>query len=239
QSDTTPPILTEVSASKIEETSVTITWATNEPATSQVEYGLSETYGKTSPLDNQMTTSHSVILTGLEPNTLYHFKVKSTDASGNEATSLDNTLRTQASLPVGPKIGNRAPDFTLKTINGEEISLKSLRGKKVVLNFWATWCSPCVGEMPYFQDITRTWKEDELVVLAVNLEENISTVRNFLAGERFTFTILLDIEGAVGSRYDVSSIPRTFFIDREGIIRETKQGSFPNLAAIEELIRSL
>ncbi|MBM3183109.1 MAG: TlpA family protein disulfide reductase, partial [Chloroflexi bacterium] len=107
------------------------------------------------------------------------------------------------------------------------------------LNFWATWCGPCVGEMPYFQDITRTWNADEVVILAINLEENASTVKNFLAGERFTFTILLDTEGAVGKRYEVSSIPRTFFIDRDGIIRETKQGSFPNRAAIEEIIRSL
>jgi peroxiredoxin len=239
QADTAPPTVTEVSVFRIEETSASITWVTNEPATSQVEYGISETYGKTSQLDEQLTTSHSVALTSLEPDALYHFKVKSTDAGGNEASSQDNTLKTQASLPIGPNVGNRAPDFTLQTIDGKEISLKSLRGKKVVLNFWATWCGPCVGEMPYFQDITRTWKADEVVILAINLEENTSTVRNFLAGERFTFTILLDTEGTAGKRYEVSSIPRTFFIDRDGVVRETKQGSFQNLAAIEELIRSL
>lgn len=238
QADTTSPTVTEVSASR-EETSATITWITDEPATSQVEYGLSGTYGKTSQLDKQLTTSHSVALTVLEPDTLYHFKVKSTDAGGNEASSQDNTLKTQALLPIGPNVGNRAPDFTLQTVDGKEVSLKSLRGKKVVINFWATWCGPCVGELPYFQDITRTWKENELVILAINLEENVSTVRNFLAGERFTFPVLLDTEGAVGKRYNVSSIPRTFFIDRDGIIRETKQSSFPNLAAIEELIKSL
>jgi len=239
QADTTPPTVTEVSVSKTEETGATITWVTNEPATSQVEYGPSETYGKTSQLDKQLNTNHSITLTGLEPNTLYHFKVKSTDANGNEASSQANTLKTQASLPIGPNIGNRAPDFTLKTADGKEMSLKSLRGKKVVLNFWATWCGPCVGEMPYFQDITRTWNADEVVILAINLEENASTVKNFLAGERFTFTTLLDTEGTVGKRYEVSSIPRTFFIDRDGIIRETKQGIFPNMAAIEEIIRSL
>jgi peroxiredoxin len=238
QADTTPPNITEVNVAKIEETSATITWATDEPATSLVEYGLSETYGKTSQLDKQLTTSHSVTLAGLEPDTLYHFKVKSTDVGGNEILSQSNTLKTQAPLPIGPNVGNRAPDFTLQAVDGKEINLKSLLGKKVVINFWATWCGPCVSEMPLFQGITKSWAGNDLIVLAINLEESSGVVKNFLEGEQFTFTVLLDSQGAVGEKYDVGSIPRTFFIDRNGIVRETKQGRFQSQVEIDSIIKS-
>ncbi len=94
--DNTPPSITNISASDITETSATITWATDEPATSQVEYGETADYGLSTTLDEELVTSHSVSLSGLEPNTIYHFRVKSKDEAGNEAASEDKTFTTSA-----------------------------------------------------------------------------------------------------------------------------------------------
>jgi hypothetical protein len=95
-SDTTPPVISGVSVSNITTSGATITWATDEPATSQVEYGTTSAYGLFSTLDTSLTTSHSVTLSGLQPNTAYHFRVNSKDGLGNEAVSGDNTLVTLA-----------------------------------------------------------------------------------------------------------------------------------------------
>ncbi|HQU07871.1 MAG: hypothetical protein B7X04_02260 [Parcubacteria group bacterium 21-54-25] len=92
--DTTPPIISSIQSTNIGTSTVTITWLTNENATSQVEYGTTSGYGTSTAVDSTLTSSHSVTLTGLTPNTTYHFRVKSADASNNLATSVDNTFTT-------------------------------------------------------------------------------------------------------------------------------------------------
>ena len=100
--DTIPPTISGVNSSDITEISVIITWTIDEPATSQVQYGTSDAYGSTTPLDDSLTTSHSVSLRGLVPNTSYHFRVMSKDEAGNEAVSGDYTFATsQAATEVG------------------------------------------------------------------------------------------------------------------------------------------
>jgi hypothetical protein len=92
--DKTPPVISEISSSDITQTSAVITWTTDEPATSQVEYGLTASYGATTPLDSTLVTSHSVSMSGLAAGTTYHYRVKSEDASDNEALSEDNAFTT-------------------------------------------------------------------------------------------------------------------------------------------------
>jgi hypothetical protein len=92
--DTTPPVISNVAASAITDTSATIVWATNEPASSQVEYGTSTGYGSTTPLDQTLDVSHAVALSGLTPSTTYHFRVRSSDGAGNSAQSGDYTFTT-------------------------------------------------------------------------------------------------------------------------------------------------
>lgn len=94
--DNTAPLITNASASEITETTATITWTTDEPATSQVEYGATTNYSLTTPLDDSLVTSHSISLSGLESNTTYHFRIKSEDASGNEGISGDYSFTTVA-----------------------------------------------------------------------------------------------------------------------------------------------
>src|SRR5205807_7700565 len=97
--DTIPPCIASVSAFNISSAAATITWATTEASDSQVEYGLTTAYGSSTPLNSSLLTAHAVTLTGLQATTLYHYRVKSRDAAGNLATSVDFTLTTLIAVP--------------------------------------------------------------------------------------------------------------------------------------------
>lgn len=135
---------------------------------------------------------------------------------------------------IGPEVSLQAPDFTLKDLEGKTISLSQFRGKTVLLNFWASWCGPCRAEMPHLQKFFEE-SGDDLTPIGVNLMEDRSQVERFAQKQGLTFPIALDLEGKVGSSYKVRSIPTTFFIDPEGIIRGKKVGMFGS----EEEIRSM
>ena len=92
----------------------------------------------------------------------------------------------------GTQVGNLAPDFQLQNLNGQAVSLANLRNKPVLVNFWATWCSPCRSEMPYIQEIYEEWSDKGLVVLAINLGESSSKVEEFMQSYNLSFTVLLD-----------------------------------------------
>jgi peroxiredoxin len=146
-----------------------------------------------------------------------------------------------AGLEQVPAPGRPAPDFELQSLDGQTISLRDLRGRPVLLNFWATWCGPCRIEMPLLQEVSEDpeWSEEGLVMLAVNLGETPSLVREFVGKNNLTFTILLDTSGKVGTLYNVAAIPMTYFIDEDGIIRETKIGAFVKRADIERGLLNL
>jgi len=241
QADTTPPTISGVDFSHITESGAIITWTTNEAATSQVEYGETEECLSKTTENTKLTTSHSVTLTELDDNTTYYFKVVSKDASGNKATLAgDQPFTTKPIIPVGYEEDNRAPDFTLKDLNGQDVTLSAFRGKIVMVNFWATWCGPCKKEMPFFQAISDNWSQEDLKILAIS-KEGTATVFNWKNSQEevYTFTFLLDSEGEVSELYNITEIPRTFFIDAEGIIRKIKVNSFSSQAEIEVILESL
>lgn len=116
------------------------------------------------------------------------------------------------------KAGELAPDFHLSSLSGEPISLSDYRGKVVLLNFWATWCVPCVMEMPALERLSQNFSDKGLVVLGVNLD-NLSKreqVKQFTRNYALTFPIALDSSFTVPRHYGVTGFPETFFIDREG-----------------------
>ncbi|KAA9023584.1 peroxiredoxin family protein [Niallia endozanthoxylica] len=117
----------------------------------------------------------------------------------------------------GLKIGGKAPDFELKNLAGETVKLSDFQGKKVLLNFWATWCPPCKEEMPDMEKFYQSAGED-VVILAVNIDPQYN-VSKFISEMGLTFPILLDEKDEVNSLYQVLTIPTTYFIDEEGIIR--------------------
>lgn len=120
--------------------------------------------------------------------------------------------------------GVEAPDFTLMNVNNEQVTLSELRGKPVIINFWATWCAPCRDEMPEFQEIIEVYASEELQLLALNREESSEQVAEFFEelsaeeGMEFTFPSLLDSRSDVASLYGVFNMPTTFFVDANGMV---------------------
>jgi len=106
-------------------------------------------------------------------------------------------------------------NFTLQDLQGNSWTLKDLRGKVALVNFWATWCPPCRKEMPDLEALGRRFKDQGLVILAIS-DEDAAKVQPFIAEKQFTFPVLLDPGGKVNKRFDVGGIPKTFIYDREG-----------------------
>ena len=112
-----------------------------------------------------------------------------------------------------------AADFTLTDMEGNQVSLSQYRGKVVILNFWATWCPPCREEMPSMERLYRDYKDQGLVILAVNVDDNgKKAVGRFLQKTPHSFPILLDSESLVRNSYGVFRFPESFIIDRNGIV---------------------
>ncbi len=130
---------------------------------------------------------------------------------------------TPAGLPPAPAVGHPAPDFTLTTVAGESLTLAAWRGKPVVLNFWATWCPPCRAELPELQAAHERYA-GEVIIVGVNQEEPPTAVAAFAGQVGLSFPLPLDVRGDVSRKYAVRSLPTTFFIDRDGIIRRIQIG---------------
>lgn len=117
--------------------------------------------------------------------------------------------------------GQKAPDFTLKDINGNPVSLSSFKGKVVLLNFWATWCPPCRAEIPSMNKLQQMLKNRGLVILAVSTDRAVVDVKDFLKKNPVAFTVVVDYNLSVSrSLYKVFMMPTTFLIDRKGVIVE-------------------
>ena len=130
-------------------------------------------------------------------------------------------------------VGNPAPNFQLPDLDGQTISLNDLKGKPVLINFWATWCSPCVSEMPYIQEIHEDWSDTGLMVLAINIGDSPQAVEQFLQEHNLALPVLLDTQNRVAAQYGIQYIPTTFFIDKDGIIQEKIVGAFTSKTQIE------
>lgn len=128
-----------------------------------------------------------------------------------------------AASNVGTNIGERAPDFTLNKVNGDEVKLSSLRGKKVFINFWASWCPPCREEMPAIQKLYV--EHEDIAILAVNLQEDKKTVIDFMMNNHYTFPVVLDKKSNVASKYLVRGIPTTYTLDENGVIIDKTSGA--------------
>jgi cytochrome c biogenesis protein CcmG/thiol:disulfide interchange protein DsbE len=138
-----------------------------------------------------------------------------------------------------PWVGQPAPDFQFQGGDEQPTSLSDFQGSPVLLNFWASYCSPCVAEMPLLQQIYDEWQEKGLVLLAVNIQESSSDVGAFMQNKGLSFPVVLDSSGALAGQYGIQYIPTTFFIDSYGIIQEVQVGSFQSTAEIEASLNPL
>ena len=137
----------------------------------------------------------------------------------------------------------KAPDFTVYDEEMNEVKLSDYEGTPVVLNFWATWCGYCKEEMPYFQEASEKYDEEQVNILMINMTDGRSETKesaiDYMKNNNYTMKLLLDIDQKVASGYRVSGIPRTIFIDKEGYVKYDKVGKIDSETLntlIEELI---
>ncbi len=126
----------------------------------------------------------------------------------------------------GPQKDKLAPDFLLPTLDGADLRLSDLRGQAVLLNFWATWCAPCRREIPQFVAAYDQYRDQGLVIVAVNVQEGKDTIRRYAEDFGMDFPVAIDASGKVVDSYRLLGLPTTYFIDRDGVVRSVYRGPF-------------
>lgn len=151
----------------------------------------------------------------------------------------NDTHEEESIQPEVRTMNMKAPDFELKTLSGETVKLSNLKGKKVFINFWATWCPPCVEEMPTIQQFYENYaKEHNVEILSVNatdLETNKEKVKQFADKHGITFPILLDEDGNASIAYEVLTIPTSIIVNEEGVVVEQIIGPVTEELLLEKL----
>lgn len=133
---------------------------------------------------------------------------------GCEAIEVKKKSQPATSLVVG----DTPPDFTANLTKGYSITLSEEKGKVVILNFWATWCGPCVGEMPAFQRLYGNYG-DTISIITINMGESQETVEQFVEDNRYYFPVAYDPDREICDLYPIQGIPYTLILDSEGVVR--------------------
>ncbi len=147
------------------------------------------------------------------------------------------------SCPVwSAAVSGSAPNFTLKNLSGENLKLSEFRGNVVLINFWASWCGPCLQEMPLLNAIHKKYELLGFTVLGINVDEKSDKARAFLDDRGIDFPILLDDKNQVSKLYDLVAMPTTVVVDRDGKMRFLHKGYKPGDEAqyhkmVKELVR--
>jgi cytochrome c biogenesis protein CcmG, thiol:disulfide interchange protein DsbE len=121
---------------------------------------------------------------------------------------------------AGVQVGDQAPDFTLPGLEGGSISLTQFRGQVAVVNFWATWCPPCIAETPSLEKFAAKVKPLGITVIGVSVDEDPAALRKFVADHHLTFPIARDPQQDVPARFGTFQLPETYIIDRDGRVAE-------------------
>ena len=134
---------------------------------------------------------------------------------GKAADAREHLFEAMGMAKVPPKA---APNFTLPTADGQQVSLQQYRGKVVFLNFWATWCIPCREEMPALERLHQTYQSQDLAIVSIDLKESADQVKAFFQKHSLSFPALLDQDGTVFRDYLVAGMPTTYLIGRDGTL---------------------
>ena len=159
--------------------------------------------------------------------------------AGSPTSTAPSVNPAQPQRPTLPQVGALAYDFALATLDGDEVTLSDLRGKAVMLNFWASWCGPCRIEIPHMIALYDEYRDSGFETLAVNVHESPAQVHGFAEQLGINFPILMDTNGQVAAAYFVRGIPMTFFLDGDGVIRFIHQGTLSEEALRDYIERLL
>ncbi|MSQ33166.1 MAG: TlpA family protein disulfide reductase [Dehalococcoidia bacterium] len=138
-----------------------------------------------------------------------------------------------------PRVGQLAPDFTLERVDGGPLALRELRGQVVLVNFWASWCGPCKVEMPLIQQVYDQYRARGFQVVGVDFGEPREDAVDFVQQGGFSWPFVLDGNQGVAKRYNVLGLPASFFLDRQGVIRQIHVGPFVTREQLEEKVAAL
>ena len=144
--------------------------------------------------------------------------------------ALDNRAPSASIIVVGrnPLMGQPAPDFSLQTVDGQTVSLASLRGRPVIVNFWASWCVPCREEFPLLVSAYQKYSGDGLQILGVIYNDGPQTATDFAKSYGATWPLLQDPNQTAWKAFKNSLVPVSYYIDRDGIVRAVSYGPPPS-----------
>ena len=130
-------------------------------------------------------------------------------------------------------VGEKAKLNHVDLFDGTRFDPKTVEGKPTLVYFWASWCPPCRGEMPYLQQVYDEWASKGLVLLTIDIGETPATITKYFAENNLSLLVLLDTDKEVSQEYGITGVPETFLIDRNGIIRKKQIGAYPDKKTIE------
>ncbi len=229
-----PPLISQITVLHVGDTSATITWNTNRPTTTEIVYWSAGSSEQRQVVGNDLTTQHELTLTDLSSESTYYFRIKATDAYGQDFMAEEDGV---FSLGIAPEVTKRAPDFTLPSLDGDAVHLSELKGKVVMLNFWSMWCPACRKKLPVIQEVVNK-SIPETVVLNIHLGGREETIKNYLESQGLDLTVLLDKDGSVQNIYNVVETPTVYILDRAGIVR-LKNPRFTSAAELAITIRKV
>ncbi|AJQ27185.1 TlpA family protein disulfide reductase [Pelosinus fermentans] len=137
---------------------------------------------------------------------------------------------------IDVKVGKNSPSFTLDSLAGNQVTVGKT-GRITVINFWATWCPPCLEEMPELEKFAKK-NQQKVQFYAVNLQESQENVRGFMNKHNYTMPVLLDKDGIVAKQFQITAIPTTIIVDKNGLIKHRQSGAM-TMNQLDGIINSL
>ena len=225
-----PPVISNVRISETSNSTIKIAWETDRPAVTEMSYGVEGGAGFNKVSDNATGTSHEAVIRPLQNERIYTFTIRAHDAQNYRIIAQYEGLM---SLKDGVRIIQRAPDFTLPSVNGQDVQLSSYRGKVVLLAFWSMNCPSCQQKILLLQQAFERAGNSGFSIITVHGPAREEAVKSYCSSHGLTLPVLLDLQANVGSAYDVIQLPATFILDQYGVIRSTN----PEFESMQELDR--